>query len=52
MLTGVTSAVNFMGIDDVIEILKAIRNDRNVAVQDCRPLKVKVWPSDPSPLVI
>ena len=41
-LTGVASVVNFMGCEDVSEVLRAIKINRNVAVEDCRPLKVKV----------
>lgn len=41
-LTGVSSVVNFMGSEDVSEVLRAIKINKNVAVSDCRPLKVKV----------
>ena len=42
LLTTVASVVNFMGADDVAEILKAIKNNKEVSIEGCRPLKVKV----------
>ena len=42
LLTTVASVVNFMGADDVAEILKAIKNNKEATIEGCRPLKVKV----------
>lgn len=42
LLHSVANVINFMGSDDVIEIVKAIRENPSVSVEDCRPLKVKV----------
>jgi len=42
LLTTVASVVNFMGVDDIVEILKAIKHNKEVSIENCRPLKVKV----------
>ena len=42
LLTGVANVVKFMGVEDVAEILREMKKDQNVAIEGCRPLKVKV----------
>ena len=42
LLTGVANVVNFMGVEDVAEILREMKKDQNVPIEGCRPLKVKV----------
>ena len=40
MLTEVCDKIPFMGISDVMEILKVIKANPNAKIEECRPLKV------------
>lgn len=41
VLVEICSDINFMGVSDVLEITKAIKDNQDASIEHCRPLKVR-----------